>query len=80
MELKDFRYLDNYHFLLTFANGKSGEVDLQDLVGKYVSPGELDSAQLNEEWGCLEFKNHTVDIEPKTLYRYFKERQVKMAS
>ena len=30
----------------------------------------LNTAQLNKDWGCLEFNDGAVDIEPKTLYRY----------
>ena len=33
---------------------------------------------LNQEWGCLEFKNGAVDIEPKTLYKFFHQESSSM--
>ena len=71
MKLKDFKRLHDYVFYFTFENGEDGEVNLKELVSSHVNLSELDSAFLNKEWGCLEFKNHTVDIEPKTLYKFF---------
>jgi hypothetical protein len=70
MKLKDFHRQDGYVFILAFANGEIYTADLQDLIGRYVNLMELPTAQLNAEWGCLEFKTGTVDIEPKTLYKY----------
>ncbi len=77
MKLKEFIHIDDYIFYLVFDDGLHGEVDLKGLISQYVSPDETDTAFLNREWGCLEFKDHTVDIEPKTLYKYFiKNREI----
>ncbi len=53
------------------------EVDLKDLISKYVTPEELQTAKVNQEWGCLEFKDGLVDIEPKTLYKFTKNSKNK---
>ena len=70
MKLVEFRHLKNYVFMLTFENGEAKETDLKKLLEKYVDENKLNTAQLNKEWGCLEFNEGVVDIEPKTLYRY----------
>jgi uncharacterized membrane protein len=73
MKLISYKNLDGYDFYFKFENQKSGKANIQNLISKYVSEEELSTAHLNEEWGCLEFKNGMVDIEPKTLYKYFTE-------
>jgi len=70
MKLISFEYQHDYIFILAFENGEKIEVNLSDLINKYVSEKNLNTAQINKEWGCLEFNNGMVDIEPKTLYRY----------
>ena len=45
-------------------------MDLKTLIGSHVALEALNTARIDTEWGCLEFKNGSVDIEPKTLYRY----------
>ena len=70
MKLKHFEQQEAYRFVLTFENDYTQETDLQGLIGKYVNVDSLNTAQINPEWGCLEFLNGQVDIEPKTLYRY----------
>ena len=70
MKLKSFKQKDGYEFLFTFENGEKKASNIEGLVAKYLQPDELDTAKINLEWGCLEFKNGTVDIEPKTLYHY----------
>jgi hypothetical protein len=70
MKLKHFQYLENYCFMLTFANGEIRTVDLTLLISHYVAPEALQTATINAEWGCLEFNQGNVDIEPKTLYRF----------
>ncbi len=70
MKLTNFIHQEDYRFTLFFKNGQSKEVDLKDLIEKHVSVKELETAQINPEWGCLEFNNGKVDIEPKTLYHY----------
>ncbi len=70
MKLTHFEYQKAYRFVLTFENGEVREADLQDLIGQYVAVDSLNTAHIDKEWGCLEFLNGRVDIEPKTLYRY----------
>ena len=70
MKLKYFEHIDGYRFLLTFANGEIKQTDLKELIGQHVSLDDLNTARIDTEWGCLEFKNGMVDIEPKTLYKF----------
>ena len=70
MKLKHFKHQDAYCFLLTFENGETKETDLSDLIGHFVAPDALNSARIDIEWGCLEFNEGKVDIEPKTLYEF----------
>jgi len=72
MKLIKYKNTNGYNFYFEFANRVKGEVNIQTLIGKYVTNNELSTANLNQEWGCLEFKNGLVDIEPKTLYKFFK--------
>ncbi len=74
MKLLCFKHTQGYQFNLTFANGETRLVDLTELVSRYVSPDAVSSARLDPEWGCLEFNNGMVDIEPKTLYQYAKKQ------
>lgn len=70
MKLKQFEQHCGYVFSLTFANGKYIEADLAPLIADHVDTTELGSARIDQDWGCLEFKNGTVDIEPNTLYQW----------
>ena len=70
MKIKHFEHLDGYRLLLTFENGEVIEADLENLIGHYVSLGDLNTARIDPEWGCLEFNGGKVDIEPKTLYKF----------
>lgn len=70
MKLKSFEKKCDYEFLFTFENGEQKQSDIKQLVAKYLQIDELDTAKINEEWGCLEFKDGAVDIEPNTLYKY----------
>ncbi len=70
MKLVEFRHLKNYVFILTFENGVAKETDLKNLLEKYIDENKLNTAQLNKDWGCLEFNDGAVDIDPDTLYRY----------
>ncbi len=70
MKLQNFTQQDGYRFELVFKNGEIKNADLKNLIGHYVELNELKTARIDNEWGCLEFKNGCVDIEPKTLYRY----------
>jgi hypothetical protein len=70
MRLISFEKFDNYIFKLYFEDGTIKEVNLESLLKDIVSLDELDSANIDKDWGCLEFKNGLVDIEPKTLYKF----------
>ena len=70
MKLKNFEHKQNYFFKFVFENGEVKEADLKALIGKFVEEEQLNTAKIDTEWGCLEFKNGAVDIEPKTLYHY----------
>lgn len=72
MKLKNFEIENNYIFRLEFENGESKVVDLKPLIESKVSPNELISARIDKDWGCLEFKDALVDIEPQTLYKFCK--------
>jgi hypothetical protein len=68
MKLKQFEHRGNYVFALTFNNGVFMETDLSPLIESHVDVSETNSARIDPDWGCLEFKDGAVDIEPKTLY------------
>lgn len=70
MKLVNFKKLQDYWFVLTFENGETKDIDLAPLIAKHVSLENLQTARINSEWGCLEFNDGLVDIEPKTLYRF----------
>ena len=70
MKLQRIEHQEAYRFSLTFADGRHREVDLQELIGQHVTLADVQTAHIDPEWGCLEFLNGQVDIEPKTLYRY----------
>lgn len=74
MKLVSINHQHDYLFTLTFENGECKEADLSALIGQYVSLNNLDTAHVNSDWGCLEFNNGIVDIDPKTLYRYVASR------
>ncbi|MEI7695847.1 MAG: DUF2442 domain-containing protein [Chlorobium sp.] len=69
MKLKNFQN-NGFEFSLLFANGDNIIVNLRDLIGEYVSESDLSSAVIDSEWGCIEFCNGNIDIEPSTLYHY----------
>ncbi len=72
MKLKEAQNISGYKFLFVFENGEQKEANIEPLISKYVSKEETNTAHVDEEWGCLEFKNGSVDIEPKTLYTFVK--------
>ena len=69
MKLQNFQN-SGFEFSLGFENGQSIKVNLNPLIGKYISKQDLASARLDSEWGCLEFCDGSVDVDPSTLYRY----------
>ena len=70
MRLKHFKLTNDYIFDLDFEDGTHTTVDLSPLIGLKVSTEELQSANIDKDWGCLEFNDGLVDIEPKTLYHF----------
>jgi len=69
MKLQNFQNT-GFEFSLLFANGDNVIVNLKALIGEHVSESDLSSAVIDAEWGCLEFCNGSIDIEPLTLYHY----------
>jgi len=70
MKLIQFSRQRDYIFNLTFTNGTSIETDLAPLLAPHVAQTDLATGRIDPEWGCLEFKDGAVDIEPKTLYQW----------
>ena len=70
MKLKQIKHDHNYQFFLTCTNQEMAKVDLEQLIAKYVNSEEIKTARVNQEWGCLEFKNGAFDIKPKTLDKF----------
>ena len=70
MKLVNFSYQEGYVFKFSFENGKTTQVDLSDLLKPHIGAIQLDTARIDADWGCLEFNDGMIDIEPKTLYRY----------
>lgn len=70
MKLIKFEIIKDYLFDLYFEDGSKKSVDLSDLIQSKVSKDELSTAHIDSDWGCLEFNNGYVDIEPKTLYSF----------
>jgi hypothetical protein len=70
MKLQSFEHKHDYVFLLEFTDHRSSEVDLSPLLKAYVDISDLNTAQIDPDWGCLMFKDGMVDIEPKTLYGF----------
>jgi len=68
VKLKRFNIKHDYIFDLCFEDGTSKILDLENLLKYKVSKDEIKTAHIDKEWGCLEFKNGLVDIEPNTLY------------
>jgi hypothetical protein len=70
MKLATFEQRVGFRFVLTFENGDQATVDLEPLIGNHISVDQLGSAEVDPDWGCLQFLGGSVDIEPTTLYRY----------
>jgi hypothetical protein len=70
MKLNKVEHRGSYVFALTFNNDELIETDLSSLIEHHVAVSEVNSARIDPDWGCLEFKNGAVDIEPKTLYQW----------
>jgi hypothetical protein len=70
MKLTQFEHRKAYQFILTFENGEVWTADLENLIGRHVEVDSVGTARIDPDWGCLEFLNGRVDVEPKTLYRH----------
>lgn len=70
MKLAAFERRVGFEFALTFDTGERITVDLEPLIGNYISTEELSTGEIDPDWGCLQFQEGNVDIEPVTLYRY----------
>ena len=68
MKLEKFKIQHDYVFDLYFEDGSSKVLDLENLLKSKVSKDEIKTAHIDKDWGCLEFKNGLIDIEPNTLY------------
>jgi len=74
MKLRSFQQEQGYRYRLTFESGEVISVDLRELIATHVSEEQLQTAHLDSEWDCLEFKDGQVDIEPRTLYRFARQQ------
>ena len=70
MKLKDFKIVNDYIFDFIFINDFQKKVNIKTLIDSKLSLEELETAKIDKDWGCLEFKNGLFDIEPKTLYNF----------
>ena len=68
MKLTKFEQGAGFEFVLTFENDEHVTVNLEPLIGNFVSAEQLASGQSDASWGCLQFLEGSVDIEPNTLY------------
>lgn len=80
MKLKYFEHREAYCFLLVFENGESQEADLKELLADHLSLDAVHTARIDADWGCLEFNNGMVDIEPKTLYQVVTAKRFEAAA
>jgi len=76
MKIKEFKNINNFEFVFVFENGEQKVSNIKNLVSEYLNENDLQTARINEEWGCLEFKDGAVDIEPTTLYRYCNKHNI----
>jgi hypothetical protein len=74
MKIISSKYMNNYKFSLTFISKETMEVDLFPPFGSYLNQDNLNTMNVNLEWGYLEFLEGKVNIEPKTLYKYAKNQ------
>jgi hypothetical protein len=70
MKLNAFTNIDQYIFEFDFEDGTHKIVDIAPLVQSKVSLEDIKSAHIDSEWGCLEFNDGMIDIDPKTLYSF----------
>ena len=77
MKLLEFKNLGGYRFSLVFEEDRFPDLDLKALIGEKVGLSDLDTTRIDKEWGCLEFNNGDIDIEPETLYRFCQQQLAK---
>jgi len=70
MKLNKFIYIDKYIFEFDFEDGFHKRVDIAPLIQSKVTLDDINTAHIDKDWGCLEFKDGLVDIEPTTLYNF----------
>ena len=70
MKLAKFEQEAGFEFAVWFENGERVTVNLELLIGNFVSAEQLALGEIDADRGCLQFQNGGVDIEPTTLYRY----------
>jgi hypothetical protein len=70
MKLIKFKQYKNYIYDFTFEDFSRKKVDISSLIESKVTISQLSTAHIDKDWGCLEFNDGMVDIEPKTLYNF----------
>ena len=70
MKLNKFTLNHDYVFTFNFENGLEKTVDISSLIKDKVNVESLKTAHIDSDWGCLEFDEGAIDIEPKTLYNF----------
>lgn len=73
MKLFKCTHIEGYIFHLVFVNRVEGNINIEELLQGKVSESDLPNFSIDADWGCLEWNN--VEIEPKSLYRYFQSHQ-----
>jgi hypothetical protein len=76
MKLEKIENLGNYIFKLYFVNKEIITTNLKTLLQNKVVENELDTAKVDRDWQCLEFKDGMVDIEPNTLFNFAKHNKL----
>lgn len=67
-------YFEKYRLKLSFADGKSGEVDFSPFIQKGGVFGVLENIKqfrkftVDPGWNTISWKNGELDIAPETLY------------
>ena len=58
MKLKKLINKGDFEFVLEFENHQLFEINLKELISEKIKKRELQTAKIDEEWGCLEFNEH----------------------
>ena len=70
MKLDKFTNIEEYVFKFDFEDGTHKIVDIGPLIQSKVSTEDIKSAHIDKDWGCLEFNDGMIDIDPGTLYAF----------